>query len=237
MSGRISLRRAYTELHACSYLADREARMEVVLTEGQTDLAVAAWLAQAGFRRNGGWFYRPACPDCQACIPTRLPVASATLSRSQRRCLKRNRDLLLTHAPVVMWPEHHALYQRYQDGRHAGGEMSGHGPEECLRFLAPARQELGFQLEARDGDRLVGVMVLDRMQDGLSCVYSYYEPDLSERGLGTFLVLAALGLARDEGLGQLYLGYRIAGNPKMAYKDRFRPREERRPSGAWRGLP
>jgi arginine-tRNA-protein transferase len=226
MTDRRRMRRAYTEPHACSYLDDQEAQMEVLLSDGPADGQTLAWLADNGYRRNGGWHYRPACPSCAACIPTRIPVASFVPSRSQRRTVRDNQDLNLELRPVSMDPPRHELYQRYQAARHPDGEMLEHGPEECLRFLAAADPDISRGLEAWDGDRLLGVMVLDQMPDSLSCVYSFFDPDHGPRSLGTYLVLAAIQLAQDRRLRWLYLGYRIAERSKMAYKTRFRPRQE-----------
>jgi leucyl-tRNA---protein transferase len=226
MTHRAPLRRAFTDLHPCSYLPGREARMEVLLPDQPADSSMMSWLASAGYRRNGAWHYRPACSQCNACIPTRIPVTRFQPSRSQRRAISTNADLRLELTGVRMDPSRHDLYRRYQAARHPGGEMAGHGAEECLRFLVAGDPAVSRSLEAWDGDRLLGVMVLDLMRDGLSCVYSYYDPTVAPRSLGTYLVLAAVQTALDRRLDWLYLGYRISDCEKMAYKRNFRPRQE-----------
>jgi len=235
MTERTPLRRAFTDLHACSYLEDRNARMEVLLSDRPADATVMAWMAASGYRRNGSWHYRPACPDCRACIPTRIPVDRFQPSRSQRRAISANADLELRLTDVAMDPMRHGLYQRYQAARHPDGEMGSHGPDECLRFLVAPGQGISRALEAWKDDRLLGVMILDLMRDGSSCVYSYYEPDEQRRSLGTFLVLAAIRTALERGERWLYLGYRIAECGKMAYKASYRPRQEL-VGGSWREL-
>jgi leucyl-tRNA---protein transferase len=207
--------------------------MEVLLTDLPPDGQTLSMLANGGYRRNGPWHYRPACPACNACVPTRIPIARFTPSRSQRRVVRNNADLSIQLKSVSMDTVRHQLYTRYQAARHPDGEMLQHGPEECLRFLVAGDGAASRSLEAWEGDRLLGVMILDLMPEALSCVYSFFEPEVPRRSVGTFLVLAAIQAARDRQLRWLYLGYRIADCAKMAYKDRFRPRQELL-QGAWR---
>jgi arginine-tRNA-protein transferase len=221
-----ALRIFRTGSHACGYWPEREAR-DLVLDPH--DPRLPALYAQAlawGFRRSGEILYRPACAGCRACVAVRVPVAEFRPDRSQRRCLARNADV---HARIVAparTAEALALYRRYLRWRHPGGGMDDHGAAEFEQYLV-GRWHDGRFLELReDGShRLLAVAVTDRAGDALSAVYTFYEPEAAARGLGTLAILRQIEWARREGLAHLYLGYWIAGHPKMDYKRRFQPLE------------
>ena len=210
--------------HPCHYLPGRQARTVFVDPGLPMDQTIYTVLATHGFRRSGPHVYRPHCGDCQACVPLRVPVRRFKPDRGQKRVLKRNLDVRTQLRSAEFDPEHFALYGRYLAARHPGGGMDGGGPEEYRQFLlSPWGKTL--LLELRLEDRLVGVAVTDELGDALSAVYTFYDPDLDERSLGTLAVLLQIDEARRRGLAWLYLGYWIAESRKMSYKARFQPFE------------
>jgi len=216
--------------HACGYYSGRTAQ-NLVIDPASPHLAQIYDVALAkGYRRAGGHVYRPYCQNCRACIAARIPAAAFVLDRSQRRTLKRNADLSQTLAPAVFRAEYFELYQRYLAARHAGGGMDDPEPEDFSRFLFTDWSPTRF-LELRLGKRLVAVAVTDFASSGLSAVYTFYDPAMPARGLGTYAILRQIELARAHGLPHVYLGFWIAGHPKMDYKARFRPLELLGPQG------
>jgi arginine-tRNA-protein transferase len=220
-----------TAPYSCSYLPERTARSQVALAEIITPeewnphLAAAyGMLVQHGFRRSGTFIYRPYCDDCRACVPVRLPVQDFAPNRSQRRALRQHASLSVRRLPPVFSEEHFLLYRRYLRKRHAGGGMDEDSREQYSQFLLQSPVDT-FLAEFRDGDTLCMVSVVDRLGDGLSSVYTCYDPDLSHAALGTYGVLWQIEACRELHLPYLYLGYWIAESPKMAYKTRFRPIE------------
>jgi arginine-tRNA-protein transferase len=223
-----------TGAHPCGYFPERTAR-DLVLDP--RDPRLPRFYPQAldwGFRRSGDLVYRPHCGDCRACVAVRVPVRDFIPDRSQRRCLRRNADVTVRVVATQRTDEQLALYQRYLKARHRGGGMDDHGASEFEQFLVGAWSEGRF-LEFRVDGRLLGVAVTDRVERAFSAVYTFYDPDESARGLGTFAILRQIAWARDEGLDHLYLGYWIEGHRKMDYKRRFRPLEAFTGRG-WRRL-
>jgi arginine-tRNA-protein transferase len=208
--------------HDCGYYADRSAQ-NLVIDPTAPNLAEIYGLALArGFRRAGGHVYHPHCASCRACVPCRVPVETFQPSRSQRRCLARNADIEARPVPAGYTAEYFHLYRRYLDARHADGGMDHPAPDDFGRFLYTHWSPTRF-LELRKDGRLVGVAVTDVCPEGLSAVYTFYDPDESARGLGTYAILRQIAWARELGLPHVYLGYWIAGHPKMDYKRSFRP--------------
>lgn len=211
--------------HVCGYWHDRPARDLVVEPNDPRLSQIYPRALELGFRRSGDLVYRPNCHGCQLCVAVRVPVAHFRANRSQRRTLKRNGDLVTRVLPAIRSDEHLALYRRYLGQRHVGGGMDEHGAVEFDQFLCGSWSETRF-LEIRRGSgsgELLAVAVTDRLPGALSAVYTFYDPAESARGLGTFAVLQQIEWARREGLHHVYLGYWIAGHPKMDYKRRFRP--------------
>ncbi len=210
--------------HPCGYLPQREARTVFVDPELAMDSRLYSLLASHGFRRNGPHVYKPHCEGCRACVPLRIPVAEFHPDRGQRRIWKRNRDLKVELLDAISRPEHYALYRRYLAARHAGGGMDGSSEPEYAHFLLnPWGRTRMVALHARD--TLVAVAVTDELEDAFSAVYTFFDPDLAQRSLGTYAILWQIEAARRRGLKWLYLGYWIAESRKMAYKDRFHPHE------------
>ena len=220
--------------HPCGYFGERTAQ-NLVIDPASPHLAQiydAALLR--GYRRAGGHVYHPHCRRCQACVPARVGVAEFQPNRSQRRCLRRNADLDISVEPAGYRDEYFELYSQYLDVRHSGGGMDNPAVEDFTRFLYTPWSPTRF-IAMRLAGRLLGLAVTDFSGSGLSAVYTFFDPQESARGLGTFAILTQIRLAQESGLGHVYLGYWIAGHPKMDYKARFQPLELLGPKG-WRRL-
>ena len=213
-----------TAEHPCGYWPDRIARD---LVFDPRDPRMGQWYPLAlgwGFRRSGDIVYRPHCNNCRACTAVRIPVERFQPDRSQRRCLATNTRVEMRVCPAQRTDEQLALYRRYLSARHAGGGMDTHGASEFDQFLVGSWSEGRF-IELREDGRLLAVAVTDLVEGALSAVYTFFEPDLAERGLGTLSILRQIEWARSTGRHHLYLGYWISGHRKMDYKRRFRPLE------------
>ena len=220
-----------TPPHKCGYLPERNAVTIFVDPRRRPNVATYTLLSQHGFRRSGDHVYRPQCPDCTACIPVRIPVDEFTPTRAQRRTLRNNADVTLIPNPPTFQREHFALYERYINARHSGGSMENPDRESYLEFLTSGWADSVFY-EFRCARQLLAVAVVDHLLDGLSAVYTFYDPDLEKRSLGRLAILKQIELARALQLKWLYLGYWIDECRKMAYKREYAPLEQLR-HGAW----
>ena len=210
--------------HSCSYLPGQEATTLFVDPRTPMSPTLYSQLSLLGFRRSGAHLYRPNCGNCSACIPARVPVEHFVPKRSQRRTLKRNDDIRVVELDDINNDETFDLYRRYIEARHNDGDMYPPSRDQFQSFLSAewgVTRFYGFTIE----ERLVGVAVADRLDDGLSAIYTFYDPDLQDRSLGTFAVLWQIEKTRELGLHYLYLGYWIKECQKMAYKIQYRPLE------------
>lgn len=211
-----------TNPHPCSYLEARVATTAFVDPDLPMDSRLYSLLSDNGFRRSGPHVYKPHCAACRACLPARLSVARFSPNRTQRRLLRRNSDLTATTLDDgadlgVLYP----LYQRYICARHADGDMFPPSRSQFESFLSREWGITRFQCFWLDGE-LAAVAVTDRLQRGLSAVYTFFDPDLGRRSLGVWAILQQIEQTRRLGLDYLYLGYWIEESPKMAYKGQFR---------------
>ena len=206
----------------CGYYDDRISRNLVPDPNVPLNAPIYNRLIQHGFRRSGAHTYRPHCNNCQACIACRIPVNEAIISRSQKRCLKANRDINLTVAKAEYTDETFLLYQRYLNSRHVGGSMENPGKEDFQQFLFNDWCDTQF-LEFRLDQKLIAVAVTDIVSNGISAVYSFFDPEMKQRSLGTFCILQQIEYAKTQQLDYVYLGYWIENHPKMHYKKNFKP--------------
>jgi arginine-tRNA-protein transferase len=227
-----ALRRFYRSMPSpCPYIPGQIERKLFTRLDGGGAAELNATLTRAGFRRSHDIVYRPVCPSCQACVPVRIPTGLFAPNRTQKRILKRNADLTLIDRPAVASEEQYRLFTAYQRGRHAEGDMARMSFLDFRAMIQDGAAESRV-LEVRDAsDGLLGAMLVDRLSDGLSAVYSFFDPAAYRRSLGTFIVLAATNMLRRQQSPFLYLGYWIALSRKMSYKSAFRPLQALGPAG------
>ncbi|BBE52081.1 Putative arginyl-tRNA--protein transferase [Ferriphaselus amnicola] len=229
-----SLQFYLTATYPCSYLDARQARSQVATPSFLITTPVYSELVRRGFRRSGTFTYRPRCDLCQSCVPARVPVNEFESSRTQRRAWKRHQSLQATVHPLQDSEECYQLYQRYQNARHSGGGMDNDSREQYRNFLLQSQVDT-MQVEFREDGVLRMVSVVDLLTDGLSSVYTFYDPDVSGSSYGTYNVLWQIALCRQLQLDYVYLGYWIHDSGKMAYKANFRPLQGLK-QGQWREL-
>ncbi|MGA8149187.1 MAG: arginyltransferase [Gallionellaceae bacterium] len=217
-----SLQFYLTAPYPCSYLPDHMARSQVATPSFLINTQVYSELVRRGFRRSGTFTYRPRCDACRACVPVRVPVDAFVANRSQRRAAQHHRNLEISLHTLKDGEEHFDLYQRYQAARHFDDNMESDSPEQYRNFLLQSHVD-SMLAEFREGGVLRMVSLIDILDDGLSSVYTFYDPDVAHASYGTYNVLWQIEQCRKLKLEYLYLGYWIRESGKMAYKANFRP--------------
>lgn len=221
-----------TSPSACPYLPGKSERKVFTELRGDHADALNDALSRIGFRRSQTVAYRPSCLDCSACVSVRVLAGEFRPSATQRRNLKRNADLQVTECRPWSTAEQYDLLRRYLAARHPGGGMASMDEidfADMVEHTPVTSMVIEYREPSWDGvtpGRLVGACLTDRQGDGLSMIYSFYDPDYAERaGLGNFIILDHIRRAQQAGLPYVYLGYWVEGSPRMAYKVRYRPME------------
>jgi len=226
----------------CPYLEGQFERKVFTHLVGDKAADLNDLLTQGGFRRSQNIAYRPACESCRACVSVRILAQEFTPNRSMKRILARNRDIIAREFPAEPSSEQYALFRAYLDARHQQGGMSDmtvldyammvedtHVPTRVIEYRLPPQPD--DEDDAPYG-RLAAVALSDLMGDGISMVYSFFDPDFADRSLGTYMILDHIQRTRDRGLPHVYLGYWVAGSRKMDYKTRFLPQDHLM-AGGW----
>ena len=217
----------------CPYLPGRTERKIVTEITGAEAEALHDTLSRAGFRRSHNIAYAPVCPGCQACVPIRVPAEAFAPDRSLRKIWRMNQDVRGFDVPAHATQEQYALFQRYQNARHGNGDMAAMSFYDYRAMIEDTPIET-FVIEFRDRtDQLVGACLTDRLNDGLSAVYSFFAPELARRSLGNHAIMWLIERTRELGLPYVYLGYWVRDSREMAYKTRFAPAEIL-VGGSWR---
>lgn len=205
----------------CPYLPDRLSS-NLFADPAILDNELYSQLIRLGFRRSGAYVYQPHCPGCSACVPVRVEIADFRPRRRHRRCLQANQDVSVAINRNGLPDEYLSLCQSYLHKRHPGGGMDTMDMAQLEAFLSCAWSQTEY-LEFRKDDRLLAIAATDRVADGLSAVYTFFDPDNHWRGLGTYAILKQIEYARELQLSWLYLGYWIEACAKMRYKSGFQP--------------
>ena len=208
----------------CSYLDNRKSVSAFANPHMDMDMKTYNELIQHGFRRSGGYIYRPHCPQCQECISVRVPVRKHRYSRNEQRAIKRNSDIRISIMPGRYRDEHFDLYRRYINSRHNDGSMANPNKSDYHRFLICDWTDTLF-FEYRLNRILIAVAVCDITDSGLSAVYTFFDPDYADRSPGHFAILSQINETQLRDLDYLYLGYWIRDCNKMSYKRRYKPLE------------
>jgi arginine-tRNA-protein transferase len=225
----------------CPYLAGKEERKVFTHLVGERAAELNNILTHGGFRRSQSIAYRPACEGCRSCVSVRVLSHDFRPTRSMRRIIKRNADIVGEMRVAVPTSEQYSIFRAYLDSRHRDGGMADMTVLDYAMMVEDSHIEtriIEYRRRERTGltaggaaGELLAVALTDVLGDGLSMVYSFFEPDEAARSLGTFMVLDHITRARRMGLAYVYLGYWVRGSGKMDYKSRFRPQERLMPEG------
>ena len=225
----------------CPYLPGQEERKVFTHLVGERASELNDLLTHGGFRRSQSIAYRPACETCRACVSVRVVAEDFRPTRSMRRILDRNRDLIGDMRVSVPTAEQYSVFRSYLDARHRDGGMADMSLLDYAlmvedshvetRMVEYRRRGPDSAINGRGSGELLAVALTDLLSDGLSMVYSFFESDHASRSLGTFMILDHISRARQMGLAYVYLGYWVQGSRKMDYKARFLPQQRLSPDG------
>lgn len=214
-----------TPPHGCSYLAEKSARMVFLDPAHRIDVVTLSELSRMGFRRSGDFVYRPECHLCRQCLSCRVPVNEFKMNSTQKKAWKRNQDLTMkivsTQDANIM---HYQLYERYINERHADGDMFPPSYDQFEKFLIHSCSD-SFFLELWKDDHLISVSTCDTLDDGISAVYTFFDPNESRRSLGVFAILKQIEYVKSLQQDYVYLGYWVPHSQKMNYKSQYAPFE------------
>ncbi len=216
--------------HACPYLADQVACSQGLEIAAPMSPDMHQSFIDVGFRRSGRVIYKPTCPGCKRCIPIRVPVNTFHPSRSMRRICRRNTDITVEPGALRADARKHDLFVRYLDSQHDGTMSADYDDFEQFLYESPTPTD---ELLYYAGRRLVGVSIVDRLAEGLSSVYMFFDPAERKRSLGTYSIIYEIQLCRESGFAYYYLGYWVPGSKTMAYKARFWPAEVLDAANQW----
>lgn len=218
---------------ACPYLQGRLEQQLFTELSGPGAQAVFERLGEAGFRRSHHIMYRPVCTGCNSCVPVRIVASDFDFSRSWRRILNKNSDIEAEDVGGKVSEEQFDLFRRYVESRHGDGDMANMTARDYVNLVTASPVDTGLVEFRKPDGSLVAACLMDKLRDGFSAVYSFFDPDANHRSLGSYMILWLVMEARRLGLQHVYLGFWIADSHKMAYKRRFAPLEAFGPSG-WR---
>jgi arginine-tRNA-protein transferase len=216
----------------CPYLGGKEERKVFTHLVGERAPELNNILTQGGFRRSQSIAYRPACEGCRSCVSVRVVARDFRPTQSMRRVLRRNTDITGDMRIAVPTSEQYAIFRAYLDSRHRDGGMADMTVLDYAMMVEDSHVETRIiEYRLRGSGELIAIALTDVLGDGLSMVYSFFEPDQAARSLGTFMVLDHIARAQRMGLAYVYLGYWVRGSRKMDYKSRFLPQERLMPDG------
>ncbi len=223
-----------TQEHSCSYDKAKQATTLFVDPDAEVNDVIYRELTDIGFRRSGKHFYRPHCRSCNDCIATRIPVERVSLTKKQKRIIKKNSDVICRQVDSIDSDEHYHLFEQYIAKRHSDGDMYPATREQYREFLVDGN-DFSHYTEFRLNDQLIAVNLADKIVNGLSAIYTFFDTEHARRSLGNFAILELIEETRRLGGDFLYLGYWISHCQKMNYKIDYRPMELLI-NGSWKRL-
>ena len=222
----------------CPYLDNRVERKLFTALSGPGSEVLNDALSKQGFRRSQNVLYRPSCADCSECLSARIPTENYEFSKSEKKIFRRNKILKRSIKSPIATEEHFELFKSYVLCRHEKGGMAGMDEYEFTSMIEETSVETflcEYSVMSEDESRLVAVSLTDRINDGLSMVYSFYDPSMNKLSLGKYMIIDHVNLAREQKLAYLYLGYWVKGSKKMNYKSQYSPLEVFS-NGAWSNI-